>query len=200
MATQVKIHQVIKPSVYRWSHKLNKLIPNILQLSIYLLIWNLKSRLDKNKTKFLQARIDACADVNIMPVSICKYLFKDPDCAKIAPSDFTVKNIHQQEGQAFRILQPLSYTSRYKMYHRSDILCSQQWRQYLDLMCKTSLDLGLIKPHDRLDHLPPEGNVIFSSADKLMDESWLKVPMLLRKPKLKSSNERLLFVFQWWTI
>ena len=41
----------------------------------------------KNKTNFLQARIDTCADVNIMPVSIYKFLFKDPDCAKIAPSD-----------------------------------------------------------------------------------------------------------------
>ena len=41
----------------------------------------------KNKTKFLQARIDTCTDVNIMPVSIYKYLFKDPDYAKIAPSD-----------------------------------------------------------------------------------------------------------------
>ena len=41
----------------------------------------------KNKTKILKARIDTSADVNIMPVSIYKYLFKDPDYAKIAPSD-----------------------------------------------------------------------------------------------------------------
>ena len=41
----------------------------------------------KNKTKFLQARIDTCTDVNIMPVSIYKYLFKDPDYAKITLSD-----------------------------------------------------------------------------------------------------------------
>ena len=46
-----------------------------------------KVKLHKNKTKFLQARIDTCTDVNIMPVSIYKYLFKDPDCANIAPSD-----------------------------------------------------------------------------------------------------------------
>ena len=46
-----------------------------------------KVKLHKNKTKFLQARIDTCTDVNIMPVSMCKYLFKDPDCAKIVPSD-----------------------------------------------------------------------------------------------------------------
>ena len=54
----------------------------------------------------------------------------------------------------------------------------------------TSLFLGLMKQHDRLDHLPPEGNVISSSADKLKDESHLKVHMLVRKPKLKSSNEK----------
>ena len=46
-----------------------------------------KVKPNKNKTKFLQVRIDTCADVNIMPVSIYKYLFKDLDCTKIAPSD-----------------------------------------------------------------------------------------------------------------
>ena len=54
----------------------------------------------------------------------------------------------------------------------------------------TSLALDLIKPHDRLDHLPPEANVISSSADKLKSESQLKVHMLVRKHKLKSSNEK----------
>ena len=46
-----------------------------------------KMKPHKNNTKFLQARIDTCADVNLMPVSMYKYLFKDPDCATIAPSD-----------------------------------------------------------------------------------------------------------------
>ena len=107
------------------------------------------------------------------------------DCTKW----FTFRNIHQQEGEAFRILQCMYYTSRSKMYCRSNIFCGQQWRHIL-ISCTTSLALGLIKPHDRLDHLPPEGNVISSSADKLMDESQLKVHMLARKPKLKSSNEK----------
>ena len=64
------------------------------------LFTNLEFRVkpQKNKTKFLQARIDTCADVNIIQVSIYKYSFKDPDCAKIAPSDlqlgtYTNKNI-----------------------------------------------------------------------------------------------------------
>ena len=41
----------------------------------------------KRKTKFLRARVDTCADVNLMPVSIYKKLFKDEDCTQIAPSN-----------------------------------------------------------------------------------------------------------------
>ena len=62
------------------------------------------------------------------------------------------------------------------------------------ISCTTSLALSLIKPHDRLDHLPPEDNVISSSADKLKDESQLKVYMLVRKTKLKASNEKVSIV------
>ena len=58
------------------------------------------------------------------------------------------------------------------------------------ISCATSFPLGLIKPNDRLEHLPPEGNVISSSADKLTDKSQLKLHMLVRKPKLKSRNEK----------
>ena len=38
------------------------------------------------KNKFLRARLDTCADVNIMSVSIYKLMFQDPDCEKLASS------------------------------------------------------------------------------------------------------------------
>ena len=44
-------------------------------------------KLYKNKTKFLHARLDTCADVNIMHCSVYQLLFKDPDCIKLALSD-----------------------------------------------------------------------------------------------------------------
>ena len=60
------------------------------------------------------------------------------------------------------------------------------------ISCATSLALGLIKPHVKLDHQPSEGNrnVIYSCADKIKrnDESQLNVHVLSRKPKLKNSN------------
>ena len=46
-----------------------------------------KVKPQKRKTQFLQARVDTCADVNLMPVSIYKKLFKDEDCTQIAPSN-----------------------------------------------------------------------------------------------------------------
>ena len=59
------------------------------------------------------------------------------------------------------------------------------------MSCATSIALGLIKPHETLDHPPPEGNVISSNAEKIKrkDESWLNVHLLSRMPKLKSSEE-----------
>ena len=85
-----------------------------------------KVRPHKNKSNFLQARIDTCAYVNIMPVSICKYLFKDPNCAKTAPIDLQLGTYTNKKIKIFRILQLIYYTSRHKMYHRSNILCGQQ--------------------------------------------------------------------------
>ena len=52
------------------------------------------------------------------------------------------------------------------------------------ISCATSLALGLIKPHASLDHLPPGGNIISSSADQpINDKSQLNVHMLLEKLK-----------------
>ena len=52
------------------------------------LVTNLEIKLKphKNRTKFLRARIDTCANLNLMPISVYKLLYRGPDCVKIAPS------------------------------------------------------------------------------------------------------------------
>ena len=40
----------------------------------------------RRRTKFLRARIDTCSNVNVMPVSVYGVMYKDPNCAKLAPS------------------------------------------------------------------------------------------------------------------
>ena len=188
MPSQMIIHQAMNPFACKWSYKLNKPIPSILHFSIYLLVWNLKSSHTRTNPNSSSQNWCLCRckghasqylQVFIQRSRLCQ------DCTKW----FTVRHIHQQEDEAFRILQFICYTSRYKMYHRSNIFAASNEGSIL-ISCTTSLALGLIKTHDRLDHLPSEGNVISSSTDKLKDDTWLKVHILVRKCKLKSSNEK----------
>ena len=79
------------------------------------------------------------------------------------------------------------------MYCRSIIFVASNEGSIL-ISCTTSLALGLIKPHDRLDHLPPEGNVIFSIADQpINDKVQFNVYMLWEKSKtkLKTSTKKI---------
>ena len=41
----------------------------------------------KKRTKFLRARKDTCANVNLMPISVYQLLYTYPDCQKLAPSN-----------------------------------------------------------------------------------------------------------------
>ena len=52
------------------------------------LVTNLQYKLKchRRRTKFLRARIDTCSNVNVMPISVYKLMYKDPDCTKLAPS------------------------------------------------------------------------------------------------------------------
>ena len=49
------------------------------------LITNLAYRLQPHHTRnlYLRARLDTCADVNIMPASVYSLLFKDPELKKL---------------------------------------------------------------------------------------------------------------------
>ena len=46
----------------------------------------IKLKPHRKRTKFLRARIDTCANVNLMPIGVYQSLYKDPDCVKVAPS------------------------------------------------------------------------------------------------------------------
>ena len=83
--------------------------------NICLPIWNLKSSHTRTKPS-PASQNDTCTDVNIMPVSIYRYLFKDPDCTKIAPSDWQLGTYTNK-----RVKQLIYHMSRYKMFQRNNI-------------------------------------------------------------------------------
>ena len=121
-----------------------------------------------------------------------KYLFKDPDCSKIAPSDlqlgtYTNRKVKIIGSCNLHVMHPDT-----RCVEEIPFIVASNEVSIL-ISCATCLALGLIKPHEKLHHPPPEGNrnVIYSSADKVKkrDESQLNVYQLVRKPKLKTSKE-----------
>ena len=53
------------------------------------LITNLayKLKLHQTRNQYLRARLDTCTDVNIMPASVHKLVFNDPELKRLAPSN-----------------------------------------------------------------------------------------------------------------
>ena len=89
------------------------------------LITNLAYKLKPlhKRNQYLIARLDICANVNIMPASICKLVFHDPELVKLAPSKLAIgtytTNAVKLVGYCFFLL----CTSRYQASTRSDSLC-----------------------------------------------------------------------------
>ena len=132
------------------------------------LVTNLEIKLKphKKRTKFLKARTDTCANVNLMPISVYKLLYKDPDCVKIAPSSksgistFTTEKIPVLGSCDLFVVHPdtrcLKEMTFQVVNHVGSVIVS----------CPTSLDLRLIQPHSELNaSIPDCERLIFSNAD-----------------------------------
>ena len=120
------------------------------------LISNLPYRLKmhENRNLYLQVRLDACADVNIMPASVYKLVFQDPNLEKLISNKLqigtytndTVKIVGTCKLYLVHLdTKKLIETIFYVATNDGSVLLS----------CKSMLALYLIKPRSRLDYLPP---------------------------------------------
>ena len=132
----------------------------------YHLITNLAYRLKPHhkRNQYLRATLDTCADVNIMPVSVYKLEFQDPDCEKLAPSKleigtYTTDKVKLVGSCGFYLIHPdtkhLQEVTFYVASNNGSVLLS----------CVTTLAVGLIQPHTRLDYLLPRAIFITSSVE-----------------------------------
>ena len=131
------------------------------------LITNLAYRLKPHhqRNQYLRVRLDACADVNIMPASVYKLVFQDPDCKKLAPSKL-------ETGTYTTNTVKLVGSCVFYLVHQ-DTKCLQEVKTFfvvsnngtILLSYVTTLALGLIQPCTRLDYLPSRARLITGSAD-----------------------------------
>ena len=95
----------------------------------------------------MRARIDTCANVNLMPVSVYWLLYKDPDCQKLAPRNkskiktCTTERIQIVGSCNLFVLHPdtkcLMEVTFQVTSHEDSVIVS----------CAASFELGLIQAH-----------------------------------------------------
>ena len=130
------------------------------------LITNLAFRLKPHHSRnlYLTARLDTHADVNIMPTSVCRSVFEDPNMKKLALSSleigtYTTDIVKIVGSCMFYLVHPdakeLMDVTFFVAVNDACVLLS----------CKTTLMLGLMRPRTRLDYLPPRPSLITSSGD-----------------------------------
>ena len=119
----------------------------------------------RRRTRFLRARIDTCSNVNLLPISVYKLMYKDPECTKLEPSNkvavktYTTEKIKIVGSCKMFVVQPETKVLQEVTFHVTSHEGS------VILSCATSIKLGLIHPHTKLDEMPEEGSLIYSKAD-----------------------------------
>ena len=148
------------------------------------LAYQLKSHQKRNL--YLRARLGTCADVNIMPASIYKLMFKDPEM-KLAPDEL---EIGTYTTDTVRIVG----SCRFYLVHMDnkklvDVTFFVDINDGSGLLsCKTTLEFGLIQPRSRLNYLPPRASLITISVDHLKKTRPVKLSVHRSKQKVSAQS------------
>ena len=150
---QMKVHRT------RISH------PEVPKL-VYLMA-NLAYCLKEHHTRnqYLRARLDTCTDVNLMPMAVYCLTFKDPQLKKLTPSNMEI------ETYTLEIVKIIGMCHFYLVHPESKHLLKDTFfiakeNGSVLLSCRTTMELGLIKPCACLDYLPPKARLLTSTCDQ----------------------------------
>ena len=130
------------------------------------LLTNLAYRLKQheNRNLYLKARLDTCADVNIMPASVYKLVFRDPNLEKLVPNK---SQIETHTNDTVKIVGTcklyLVHPDTKKLLETT--FCVADNDGSVLLSCNSTLALDLIQSRSRLDYLPSTASLITSMQD-----------------------------------
>ena len=119
----------------------------------------------RRRTKFLRAKIDICSNVNLIPISVYKLIYKDQDCTKLEPSNkAAVKTYTTEKIMIVGSCKTFVVHPDTKLLHEVTFQVTSHEGSVI-VSCATSIELGLIHPHSNLDEVQEEGSLTYSIAD-----------------------------------
>ena len=130
---QMKVHRT------RISH------PDVPKL-VYLMA-NLAYCLKEHHTRnqYLRARLDTCADVNLMPMAVYCLMFKDPQLKKLTPSNMEIETYTSEIVKIIGTCHFYLVHPKNKHLLKVTFFIAKENGSVL-LSCRTTMELGLIKP------------------------------------------------------
>ena len=117
------------------------------------------------RNQYLWARLDTCTDMNLMLMVVYCLMFKDPGLKKLTPSNMEIETYTNDVVKIigtcyFYLVHPKS-----KQLMKVLFFVAKENGSIL-LSCRTTMELGLIRPHTRLDYLPPKASLLTSTCDQ----------------------------------
>ena len=107
--------------------------------------------------------MDTCTDVNIIPASVYKLVFNDPELKKLAPSTLAIGTYTTDTVKiGGSCLFYLVHLDTKKLQEVTFYVAQNDGS--ISLSHTTTLSLGLIQTWTRLDYLPPKTSLITSSV------------------------------------
>ena len=133
--------------------------------------------------QYLWVRLDTCADLNLMPMAIYCLMFKDPGLRKLTPSKMEIETYTNDVVKIigmcyFYLVHPES-----KQLMKVLFFVAKENESVL-LSCRTTMELGLIRPHARIDYLPPRASLLTSTCDQPSKTR-------MHKPNIHCTKEKL---------
>ena len=122
-------------------------------------------QLHHKRNQYLCARLDTCADVNLMQRAMYCLMFKDPGLRKLTPCSMEIETYMNDVVKIIGTCQFYLVHPESKQLMKVMFFVAKENGSVL-LSCRTTMELGLIRPHAQLDYLPPRASLLTSTCDQ----------------------------------
>ena len=133
---------------------------------VYLMA-NLAYHLEEHhkRNQYLRARLDMCADVNLMPKAVYSLMVRDPGLRNLTPSNMEIETYRNEVVKIIGTCYFYLVHSESKQLIKVLFFVAKENGSVL-LSCRTTMELGLIRPHAQIDYLPPRASLLTSTCDQ----------------------------------
>ena len=137
----------------------------------------------------MRARLDTCADVNIMPASVYKLVFHDPNLENLTNNKLQVDTYTNDTVKIVGTCKLyLVHPDTKKLVETIFYVATNDGSMLLS--CKSTLVLDLKQPRSRLDYLPPRASLITSTQDHSRKTMQVQAPAQIHSSRNLSAQSQ----------